>query len=78
MKDKLSKNGHKGLYYQLRKFFLGAVISASLVAAIGIPTYIVIQNNLEKQTLADQNDDEGDTQDDSEDVASYNDDGGQA
>ncbi|HNX15908.1 MAG TPA: hypothetical protein PKO28_00820 [Bacilli bacterium] len=53
MKDKLIKNGHKGMYYHIRRFFIGIAISASLVAAIGFPTYFLIKNYAEKQTLAD-------------------------
>lgn len=68
MKDKLSKNGHKGMYYFIRRFFLGVVISASVVAAVGIPTYIVIKHNVDKQTIA-----QGDDNDDTMDTISYND-----
>ncbi|MFA7032845.1 MAG: hypothetical protein WC201_04720 [Bacilli bacterium] len=54
MKDKLTKNGHKGMYYHIRRFFIGTVVSASLLTAIGIPTYLLIKNNVDKQTLAEE------------------------
>src|SRR5574344_465700 len=34
MKDKLVKNGHKGIYYFIRRLCIGVAVSASLVAAI--------------------------------------------
>jgi len=58
MKDKLVKNGHKGIYYFIRKLCIGVAVSASLVAAIGFPTYVLIKNYAEKQTLADDSNSE--------------------
>lgn len=58
MKDKLVKNGHKGIYYFFRRLCIGVAVSASLVAAIGFPTYVLIKKYAEKQTLADDSDPE--------------------
>lgn len=64
MKDKLVKNGHKGIYYNVRRAFLAGIISTSLFAVVGIPTYTVVKHNLNNQTLAKEK--EPDTQEDEE------------
>lgn len=55
MKDKIKKNGHKGLYYKTRRFFIGSIIVTSLFAAIALPTYIYNKYNNEQQSHAKDN-----------------------
>lgn len=52
MKDKIKKNGHKGLYYKTRRFFIGSIVVTSLFAAVALPTYIYNKYNNQQQSHA--------------------------
>ena len=50
MKDKLYKNGHKGLYYKVRRFFLASIISATVIAGVSVSTYIAYRQSVKAET----------------------------
>lgn len=54
MKDKLTKNNHKGSYYRARKISLASIISAFAFAIVAIPTYIKVSSLAEKKTKAEE------------------------
>lgn len=76
MKDKLTKNNHKGRYYRIRNILLGMVLFVSVSAFVVIPTYIGIKENNSSthasEEYNDQNDveqnDDGEEDDSSETV----------
>lgn len=45
MKDKLEKNHHRAGYYRMKRFSVLTVALTSLVAAIVIPTYSMLNQN---------------------------------
>lgn len=46
------------MYYFVRRLFVGVAVSASLAAAIGFPTYVLVKNYTDKQTLAEDSTEE--------------------
>ena len=55
MKDKLVKNGHKGIYYKARRFFLFSILAALVFAGVSIATYISISEHVKAQEEEEAN-----------------------
>lgn len=43
MKDKLTKNNHKGMYYRFRKFGILCLALISIGTIVAVPTYITFR-----------------------------------
>jgi len=53
MKDKLTKTGHKGIYYRMKRLSLFSVVLFTLGVAVAIPTYYSAYKAAEQQTSAE-------------------------
>ena len=76
MKDKLIKNGHKGIYYKARRFFLFTIIAALVFAGASIATYISISEHVKAQEESETKEiveENKDSESDSLELTSYTD-----
>lgn len=62
MKDKLVKFHHKGGYYRTRKFFLAAVLLASISTAVAVPTYVGVSARAESPSSSEVSEERDESQ----------------
>lgn len=78
MKDKLTKNNHKGSYYLLKKMSIALLIVSSAIFAVAVPTYIVNMSKkknigMAQETSSEIIKEEENSSEENEEYENYND-----